>query len=706
MAYRFGVDIGGTFTDIALIDEATGQVHNGKVLSTPHDPSLGFIEAVERLVREHDVSPEGVDYIVHATTVATNAIIEGKVAATGFITTEGFRDMLEIARQIRPELYNLQFEKPKPLVPRHRCYGVVERLDARGEVLVPLDEEGLRQAASELKQAGVESLAVCFLHAYANPAHERRAGQVLAEVFPEAMVSLSSQVAPEFREYLRASTTVINGCIRPVVARYLQKIEERLQVAGFAAELLVMQSGGGVYTAAAAQEQPVYMVESGPAAGVIAAAHLGQALGYDKVISFDMGGTTAKAGLVQGGEPSVTKDYEVGATAQSGVGASRGAGYPIRTPVIDLVEIGAGGGSIAWVDPGGILRVGPESAGADPGPVCYGRGGTQPTVTDANLVLGRLSADYFLGGEIALDAAAAEAAIAEHCAEPLGMDAVAAAHGIVEIANAAMVNALRLVSVQRGYDPRDFALVGFGGAGPAHANRLAALTEIPVAVIPKSPGTASALGLLVTDLKHDYATTVIRRMDGVEPELLEGIFAELEGRGRETLAREGMDAAAMDFRRQADLRYVGQSHELTVGLAGGPMDGEQLERMLGEFHCAHERAYGFSAPGEEVELVNLRLSAVGRIAKPALAALARADGDPVEKGRRPVYFAERGGFVDCPVYDRYDLGAGAEIAGPAIVEEVDSTTTVHPGYGVAIDAYGQMILTPVDAQDGTLQSAD
>ena len=651
MAYRLGVDIGGTFTDIALIDEATGQVHNGKVLSTPHDPSLGFIEAVGRLVREHDVSPEGVDYIVHATTVATNAIIEGKVAATGFITTEGFRDMLEIARQIRPELYNLQFEKPKPLVPRHRCYGVVERLDARGEVLVPLDEEGLRQAASELKQAGVESLAVCFLHAYANPVHERRAGQVLAEVFPEAMVSLSSQVAPEFREYLRASTTVINGCIRPVVARYLQKIEERLQVAGFAAELLVMQSGGGVYTAAAAQEQPVYMVESGPAAGVIAAAHLGQALGYDKVISFDMGGTTAKAGLVQGGEPSVTKDYEVGATAQSGVGASRGAGYPIRTP-------------------------------------------------------GRLSADYFLGGEIALDAAAAEAAIAEYCAEPLGMDAVAAAHGIVEIANAAMVNALRLVSVQRGYDPRDFALVGFGGAGPAHANRLAALTEIPVAVIPRSPGTASALGLLVTDLKHDYATTVIRRMDGVEPELLEGIFAELEGRGRETLAREGMDAAAMDFRRQADLRYVGQSHELTVGLAGGPMDGEQLERMLGEFHCEHERAYGFSAPGEEVELVNLRLSAVGRIAKPALAALARAEGDPVEKGRRPVYFAERGGFVDCPVYDRYDLGAGAAIAGPAIVEEVDSTTTVHPGYGVAIDACGQMILTPVDAQDGTLQSAD
>ena len=391
MAYRIGVDIGGTFTDIALIDEATGQVYNGKVSSTPDDPSEGFMEAVRRLVEEQAVAPDEVSYIVHGTTVATNAIIEGKVASTAFITTDGFRDMLEIARQIRPELYNLQFEKPQPLVPRHHCFGVAERLDAKGEVLTPLDEAALRVVARQLQQERVESIAVCFLHAYANPIHERRAGEILAEVLPQAVVSLSSEVAPEFREYLRASTTVINGCIRPVVARYLQRIEERLTEAGIRAELLVMQSSGGVYTFAAAQQRPVYMVESGPAAGVIAAAHLGQALGYDQVISFDMGGTTAKAGLVQGGEPSITKDYEVGAKAQSGVGASRGAGYPIRTPVIDLVEIGAGGGSIAWVDPGGILRVGPESAGADPGPACYGRGGTRPTVTDANLLWGRLN---------------------------------------------------------------------------------------------------------------------------------------------------------------------------------------------------------------------------------------------------------------------------------------------------------------------------
>ena len=698
MAYRLGVDIGGTFTDIALIDEASGRIYTGKVASTPQDPSAGFMEAVQRLLAQQQRAAQDVAYIVHGTTVATNAIIEGKVAPTGFITTEGFRDMLEIARQIRPTLYDLQFEKPRPLVPRHRCFGVPERLNAGGAVLTPLDEDALRQVADKLRDEGVESIAVCFLHAYANPLHERRAGDILAEVFPEAVVSLSAEVAPEFREYLRASTTVINSCIRPVVARYLQRIEDRLAQAGIAAELLVMQSSGGVYTFAAARQKPVYMVESGPAAGVIAAAHLGQARGYEQVISFDMGGTTAKAGLIQGGTPSVTKDYEVGTTAQAGLGATRGAGYPIRTPVIDLVEIGAGGGSIAWVDPGGILRVGPQSAGADPGPVCYGQGGTQPTVTDANLVLGRLNPSYFLGGEIALDPAAAQRAIEQHCARPLGMELVEAAHGIVEIANTAMVNALRLVSVQRGYDPRDFALVAFGGAGPAHANRLAALTEIPVAIIPQSPGTASALGLLVTDLKHDYATTLIERLDSVAPDALAQIFADLEAKGRQTLKREGMTEATMEFQRQADLRYVGQSHELTLPLAAEALGPAQLAQLLEQFHRTHERAYGFSAPGEPVELVSLRLAAIGQIAKPALAPLAEAAGEATAKEQRPVYFAESEGFVDCPVYNRYALGAGAIVRGPAIIEEIDSTTVVHPQYQVRVDEVGQMALTAAEAR--------
>ena len=695
MPFRLGIDIGGTFTDATLIDEDTGKVRIGKVSSTPADPSIGFHEATRRILRDAQIAPADVRYVVHGTTVATNAIIEGKTARTGFITTDGFRDMLEIQRQIRPSLYDLQFEKPRPLVPRYLCFGVPERLDADGKVLTSLDEAATRRIAAELRAEGVEAVAVCLLHAYINPDHERMVGEILSEVFPEAIVSLSSDVAPEIREYYRASTTVINAAIRPVVARYLQNIEARLREAGLNAELLVMQSSGGVFTFAAACEKPVFMVESGPAAGVIAAAYLGSTLGYPNVLSFDMGGTTAKAGLIQDGTPRVTKDYEVGATAQSGAGRARGSGYPIRTPVIDLVEIGAGGGSIAWVDSGGALRVGPQSAGADPGPVCYGKGGTEPTITDANLVLGRLNPHYFLGGEIVLDVERARAAILEKCAQPLGLDLLAAAHGIVEIANAAMVNALRLVSVQRGYDPRDFVLIAFGGAGPVHANRLAAETDIPTIMIPMSPGITSAMGLLVTDLKHDYSTTLIQRIDRLDARVVSNVFARMESSGRATLTKESITVSNMEFVRQVDMRYVGQSFELTIPLSTNTdMSAELFAQVLTLFHEAHERAYGFNAPGEPVELVNLRLTAVGKIGKPQLHELP-IDGahGTAEKGRRQVYFAESDGFVDCPIYDRYRLRAGELLSGPTIVEEFDSTTVIHPGYVARVDRFGNMLIT-------------
>ena len=695
MAYRLGIDIGGTFTDATLIDEETGAVRIGKVSSTPSDPSIGFHEATRRILREAQVAPADVRYVVHGTTVATNAIIEGKTARTGFITTDGYRDMLEIQRQIRPSLYDLQFEKPRPLVPRYLCFGVPERLDAEGKVLLALDEAATRRIAAQLRAEGVEAIAVCLLHSYINPAHERMVGEILSEVFPEAIVSLSSDVAPEIREYYRASTTVINASIRPVVAHYLQNIEARLREAGLNSELLVMQSSGGVFTFAAASEKPVFMVESGPAAGVIAAAYLGSTLGYANVLSFDMGGTTAKAGMIQDGTPRVTKDYEVGATAQSGAGRARGSGYPIRTPVIDLVEIGAGGGSIAWVDSGGALRVGPQSAGADPGPVCYGKGGTEPTITDANLVLGRLNPHYFLGGEIVLDVEKAHAAILMKCAQPLGLDVIAAAHGIVEIANAAMVNALRLVSVQRGYDPRDFVLIGFGGAGPVHANRLAAEMDIPTTLIPMSPGITSAMGLLVTDLKHDYSTTLIQRVDQLDPRAVSEVFARMEGLGRATLAKESIPPGSMEFVRQVDMRYVGQSFELTIPLSStAEVSAGVFAKVVAQFHEAHERAYGFNAPDEPVELVNLRLTAVGKIGKPQLHELS-TNGAPgsAEKGRRQVYFAESDGFVDCPIYDRYRLRPGEIIAGPAIVEEFDSTTVIHPGYVARVDKFGNMLLT-------------
>ncbi len=627
---------------------------------------------------------------MHATTVATNAIIEGKVARSGFVTTEGFRDLLEIARQVRPTLYDTQFEKPRPLVPRDRAVEVRERLGPKGEVVTALDPGTVRDAAAVLAREGVESVAVCLLHSYVNPEHERVVGAILAEELPGVPVSLSSEVAPEFREYLRASTTVINAVIRPVVERYLERIERRLADAGIAARLLVMQSSGGVFSSEAAARRPVFMVESGPAAGVIAAAHLGSTIDRPDILSFDMGGTTAKVGLIRGGQPSVTKDYQVGGHAAAGIGGMSLAGYPVRTPVVDLVEIGAGGGSIAWVDSGGLLRVGPQSAGADPGPVCYRGGGTEPTVTDANVVLGRLNPSYFLGGEIGLDVEGARRAIEERCAKPLGLDVLEAANGIVAIANAAMVNALHLISVQRGYDPREFLLVGFGGAGPVHANALARDAELPAVLIPPSPGIFSATGLLTTDLKRDAARTIMRRLESLPVDEVESVFRELEVQGARELEAEGVAGDAIEFVRQIDMRYVGQSYELTIP-SPSPFTRESAEPLLERFHAEHDRTYGFAAEEEPVECVSLRLATVGRIAKPPLRSLAAGEA-PEPKERREVYFAEADGFVDCPIYDRYALPAEARIAGPAIVEEFDSTTVLHPGYGIRVDGQGNLII--------------
>ncbi len=693
--FRLGVDIGGTFTDATLVDEDTGQLWNAKVSSTPDDPAQGFLTVSRQILDQAELAPESLRYVVHATTVATNAIIEGKVAPTVLITTEGFRDILEIARQIRPSLYDTLFEKPKPLVPRDRCFGVRERLDATGAVIVPLDEDAIPQIAAIVREADIESVAICFLHSYLNPQHEQQAGEFLRAHAPDIAISLSSEVAPEIREYFRASTTVINAALRPIVSRYLENIETRLHAQGIRSELLVMQSSGGLMTFADARSRPVFMVESGPAAGVITAAHLGDALGYANVISFDMGGTTAKVGLVQDGTPRITKDYEVGSVAQPGSGGFRAGGYPIRTPVIDLVEIGAGGGSIAWVDPGGILRVGPQSAGADPGPACYGQGGTEPTVTDANLVLGRLNPGYLLGGDLKLDSTLAHSAVEQRIAEPLGLDVVRAAHSIVEIANVAMINALRLVSVQRGHDPRDFALTAFGGAGPLHANRLAHEMNIPVTVIPTSPGTASALGLLVTDITYDYATTLIERVDLIHPEQVATVFSDLRQQGTEALTAAGVAPTDMAFVQQVDLRYVGQSYELTLPLPGGETAAFDLNDLLAQFHKEHNRVYGHSVRGEPVETVNLRLTALGNIVKPPLLERDTAMHalQAAQLGSRPVFFGEADGFVECPVYDRYRLGAGMELSGPAIVEEYDSTTVIHPGYYASVDQYGTLLLT-------------
>lgn len=703
------MDIGGTFTDGTLVDSTTGQVTTSKVLSTPRDPALGFIAAVHKLLElDEGIEPDTIEHVVHATTVATNAIIEGNTAKAAFITTEGFRDMLEIARQIRPSLYDLQFEKPKPLVPRQLCFEVPERLDSKGEVITPLDETALAEVVELIADSGVEAVAVCLLHSYRNPEHENRIGEALRSKIPGLTISLSSVIVPEFREYLRASTTVINASVSPIVSKYLESIGEKLVKSGVSSELLVMQSNGGVYPAEAAADSPVFMVESGPAAGVVAAAALGTALGHPNVISFDMGGTTAKASLILNGQPNVTKDYSVGSGARSGTGAFGGAsGYPIRTPVVDLVEIGAGGGSIAWVDSGGALRVGPHSAGADPGPVCYSLGGQQPTITDANLVLGRLDPDYFAGGEISLDLQSAREAIDEHCASPLGLSIEESAHGIVEIANTAMVNALRLVSVQRGHDPRDFALIGFGGAGPAHAVRLAEQAGIPRVLVPLGPGTASALGLLVTDVRMEGSATLIVRSDEVDPDQVSNLFKRLEDSGRE--AHRIATSASGDpvFERAVEMRYWGQSFELSVpGPDRENVDQIWLNELVESFHKAHEAAYGFRANDEPVELVNLRMTTVGKIARPEMHRLEnRVSGEvnafSAAKGERCVYFAESEGFVRSTVYDRQLLPAGAVFAGPAIVEEPDSTTVIHPEWNVNVDDFGNLSIEQPSANPST-----
>jgi N-methylhydantoinase A len=696
--FRIGVDIGGAFTDGTLVDSVTGKVTTSKVLTTPEDPAEGFIAAVQKLLDiDGNIAPDAIEHVVHATTVSTNAIIEGKTAKTAFVTTEGFRDMLEIARKIRPSLYDLQFEKPLPLVPRQLCFEVPERLNAKGQIVTPLDEKALAEVVERIAESGVEAVAVCLLHSYRNPDHERRIGAAIAARLPKVIISLSADVVPEFREYLRASTTVINSAVAPIVSTYLKSITEKLHTIDITSELLVMQSSGGVYPASAATENPVFMVESGPAAGAVAAAHLGSALGHSAVISFDMGGTTAKASLIRGGQPNVTKDYNVGGSAQAGAGAFGGAsGYPIRTPVVDLVEIGAGGGSIAWVDSGGALRVGPQSAGADPGPVYYDLGGTEPTITDANLVLGRLDPDYFTGGDMTLNLELASETIRTQCADPLGLLIDEAAHGIVEIANTAMVNALRLVSVQRGHDPRDFMLVGFGGAGPAHAVRLAEQAGITRVLIPLGPGTASALGLLVTDVRMEGSATVIARADETGLSLISNEFEHLQTAGRE--AHRVATSASGDpiFERAIEMRYWDQSFELSIPAPeSSVIDDAWMNELTESFHEAHETAYGFRANDEPVELVNLRLTTIGKIERPEMHKLeiTGSDASVASKGKRAVYFSEntgQKGIIETIVYDRAKLPAGAVFSGPAIIEEPDCTTVIHPAWTATVDEYGNL----------------
>ena len=691
MPWRIGIDIGGTFTDVALVEEGTGRIGIAKLLTTPHDFGEGVIDGIRRGLAENAIVPSDVALLSHATTVVTNALLEKKGARAGFVATRGFRDILELRRSSRPDLYDLFQDAPNVLVPRRHRFEITERIDAQGEVVTPLAEDELPSLIEMIKAADLQTVAVSFLFSFLNDAHERRVGEALRAALPGVGVFLSCEVLPEIREFERASTTAVCAYVGPLLAGYLHRVSQATTALGLPA-LHVMGSSGGVFDIAEGLRMPAMAVESGPAAGVIAAALAGRQLDRPNLISFDMGGTTAKASVIVNGEIAVTAEYEVGGAAN----ARRwmhGTGHPIRVPVIDLAEVSAGGGSIAWVDPGGALKVGPHSAGAVPGPAAYGRGGTHPTVTDANVILGYLDREALLGGGLPIDYAAAERAVLTDVGAHYGLSAVDAAERIVRIVNSNMAQALRIVSVERGHDPREFSLIAFGGAGPVHAVALAEELGIPEVIVPPAPGAFSALGLVATDLKRDYARTLYADLGSVTPERVADTLAAMENAGAAMLDAANVPPERRALVRMADVRYRRQAYELTIPVADGPITQAVLDDLAAGFHARHEQTYGHANPAEPVQLVTLRLTALGRRADLRLA----CPGD-VSKARvrsRGVWFAATG-FVTTNVLWRDGLTEGTILIGPAIVEALDSTIVVPPGWRGAVDAMGFMRLGRVD----------
>ena len=687
MAWRIGIDIGGTFTDVAMVEEQTGRIGIAKVLTTPKDFGQGVIDGIRRGIADNAIDPSSVVLLSHATTVVTNALLEHKGAKCGFINTRGFRDLLELRRSSRGDLYDLFQDAPPVLVPRRYRYEITERIDAQGEVVTPLVDAELPALIEAIKEAGLQTIGVSFLFSFLNDAHERRVGEALRRALPGVGVFLSCEVLPEIREFERASTTAVCAYVGPLMTSYLERLSQATRSLGLPS-LHVMGSSGGVLDIQECLRMPAMVVESGPAAGVIAAAQAGRQLGRPNLLSFDMGGTTAKASVILNHEVVVTADYEVGGAANARRWL-QGTGHPIRVPVIDLAEVSSGGGSIAWVDPGGSLKVGPHSAGADPGPAAYGAGGTRPTVTDADVILGWLDRDALLGGGLKIDLPAAEKAMAE-VGGPLGMSIQDAAARINRVVNSNMAQALRIVSVERGHDPREFSLIAFGGAGPVHAVALAEELAIPEVIIPPAPGAFSALGLVATDLKRDYARTLYADLESVAPERVAEAFSAMEAAGRTMLNEAGIPADRQVLRRMADVRYRRQAYELTLPVEEGPMTRSMLDRLAADFHDKHKQTYGHANPEEAVQLVNLRLSAFGRL--PDLTLSQIADARSARVRQRDVWFPATG-FAQAEVHWRDGLVPGTRLAGPAIVEALDSTTVVPPGWSALVDGQGYLILT-------------
>ena len=695
--YRVGIDIGGTFTDIVLLDD-NGGVITEKVPSTPENYAKGIETGLTAVLNRNRLSGTSVQEIIHGTTVATNTILELKGARTGLITTFGFRDVLEIRRLRMPVLYDLRWRKPPPLVPRRWRFEVVERIDHLGEVVTPLDVGSVESAARALVAEGVEAIAVCLLNAYANPQHEQAVREVVAVEAPDLPVYLSSDVLPEIKEYERTSTTVVNAYIAPVVDRYLRSLEAVLEQLAIDAPFLVMQSNGGAMGVRAAAAKPIHIIESGPAAGVVGAAEVAERLSIGDVLSFDMGGTTAKASMIERGRFDRVGELDVGAGINAGGRLLTGGGYLVRVPAIDIAEVGAGGGSLVRIDPGGALSVGPESAGADPGPVCYGRGNSTPTVTDANLALGYLNPNALVGGDLPIDRNLAHEAIDAQLAGPLGISAAEAAYGVHAIANAAMGRALRAVSSERGRDPREFALIAFGGNGGVHAHSLAASMEMTRIVIPPAAGVFSALGLLFPETQHHYIRTFKRAVSDIGPEEIEAHFATLEAEAHEELAAEGY-AERIRIDRLADMRYAGENSELTVD---APAD-QALALLAETFHRAHERTYGYRSDEEVVETVNLRLVATGHGDTPRVPqTLVTTELDTPPAPAREVYFGPEHGWVHTEIVRRRDIPREGTV-GPLIIEDYDATIVVPPAARTTREAW-ELIAIELPSEPATKET--
>jgi N-methylhydantoinase A len=691
-SFYVGIDIGGTFTDVVLSGPPGVGPFLSKNLTTPDAPVQGVITGLVSALNQGGARPEDVVRAVHGTTLATNLILERRGARMAFVTTTGFGDMFQIGQRVRPEkdIHNMHYQRAAPLLPRHMVVEVTERVDVNGRVLVPLDRSD-DEWLSQLQSLAPEAIAVSLLHSCTNPVHEHELLKVLKGEFPASYVAISSDIWPELGEYERAVATLVSAYVGPTFSTYVRRLSEELRATKISAPLEIMTSSGGIMRAEEIARRAVHSLESGPAAGVIASKHLGEACGLRNIISFDMGGTTAKASVIRDGEPDITRDFRIG----TDVSGATGSGEPVRVPVIDMAEVGAGGGSVAWVDRGGLLQVGPRSAGARPGPACYGLGGQEATVTDADVVLGYIGANTALGGGLSIDGALSRAAIETRIAQPLGLSVTEAACAVHDLVNAKMGSAIRTVTIRRGIDPRGFCAVGFGGAGPAHIVRMAQHFGIPTVIIPPSPGVRSAFGLLVSDLTFDYIRTRLMAAFEADPSTVESLFEGMEDEGRQALRASGQHDETIRIQRFVGVRLLHQRHEIAVQVAPDATGAQIVEQADASFRHEYEKLFGIT-PTDPSQLVNFRVRASGAPMKPEISErpLRENAAAKARNGSRAAYFEEGVSYVDTPVYDRTRLGAGDSFEGPAIVEEIDATTVCPPGYTVDVDRHLNMLIRP------------